>query len=78
MLVVCFELSSFVSMSSTTQQQKLLEQLRVESQMPRMQLSKSLKEFVNYVNSKRSEDPFLVGIDKKQNPFQEKNSCVLL
>lgn len=78
MLVVCFELSSFVSMSSTTQQQKLLEQLRVESQMPRMQLSKSLKEFVSYVNSHRPEDPFLVGIDKKQNPFQEKNSCVLL
>ncbi|CAD5111791.1 unnamed protein product [Dimorphilus gyrociliatus] len=59
-------------------QKKLVEQLKIESQVDRYPVSKTSEELVKYIRESQEYDPFLIGIDKKQNPFKEKSSCVVL
>lgn len=75
----CPTVSSAATMSSAiAQQKKLVEQLRVECNMQRMPLTESLKEFVGYTEQLKEQDPLIIGVDKKQNPYMEKNSCTIL
>ena len=64
--------------SNATQLKKLVEQLRVESASARMPMSQSVLELISYTEQNREQDPLIIGIDKKQNPFLEKNSCTIL
>lgn len=69
----------FISMSSAiSQQKKLVEQLRVECFIQRIPVSESIKDLLSYTEQNKEQDPLIVGIDKKQNPFMEKNSCAIL
>jgi len=65
-------------MSSITHQKKLVEQLRVECDMRRLPVSQTLSEMQQYIDQHKDHDPLIVGIEKKQNPFQEKSSCTIL
>ena len=60
------------------QQKKLVEQLRVECFMERVPLTESIKDLVNYAEGNKDQDPLIIGIDKKQNPFIEKGGCAIL
>ena len=65
-------------MSNIQAAKKLVEQLRIECEVQRVPVSQTVGDMINYMDRERENDPFLVGIDKKQNPFQEKNSCTIL
>ena len=56
----------------------MVEQLRVECFMQRLRLSETIKELLNYTEQNKEQDPLIVGIDKKLNPFMEKTSCTVL
>jgi guanine nucleotide-binding protein G(I)/G(S)/G(O) subunit gamma-7 len=54
------------------------EGLRIESTVQRVNLSRTIKEMVDYVEQHSKQDPLVVGIDKKSNHFIEKSSCSVL
>ena len=69
----------YSSMSSNiAQQKKLVEQLHVECSVNRIPLTESLAAMVKFTETHKGQDPLIVGIDKKQNPFMENRSCVIL
>ena len=66
-------------MASVVSQQKMVtEGLRIESQVQRVPMSKSVKELVDYVLQRMPQDPLIVGIDKKSNHFIEQSKCSLI
>ena len=64
--------------SNVNQFKKLVEQLRVEYTSQRVPLSTSIRDLIAYTEQNKECDPLIVGIDKKQNPYLEKNSCSIL
>jgi len=64
--------------SNTNQLKQLVEQLRVEYSSSRMPMSQSIKDLIQYSEQNKEHDPLIIGIDKKQNPYLEKNSCAIL
>ena len=64
--------------SNVNQLKKLVEQLRVEYASERVPLSASIRDLVAYTEQNKDADPLIVGIDKKQNPYLEENSCSIL
>lgn len=67
-----------VMSGAVAQQRKLVEQLRIECSITRMPLSQTIKAIVAYTEQGKENDPFLCGIDKKENPFMEKGGCAIL
>ncbi|KAK2183325.1 hypothetical protein NP493_315g03008 [Ridgeia piscesae] len=67
-----------VMSGAVAQQRKLVEQLRIECSITRMPLSQTIKAIVAYTEQAKENDPFLCGIDKKENPFMEKGGCAIL
>lgn len=66
-------------MSSVVQQRMIIDQLQAQVNMVnREPMSTTLGDLVNYIQSKFPMDPFLIGIDKKENPFMEKGGCSIL
>jgi len=66
-------------MASTLNQQKMIvEGLRIEVQVQRVFMSKSVKDLVDYTVKLVPEDPLIVGIDKKSNHFIEQSRCSLI
>lgn len=65
-------------MSNLATQKKLVEQLRVECEIRRLPVSQTINEMMNFIDQFKDEDPLIVGIDKKLNPFQEKTSCTII
>jgi hypothetical protein len=61
-----------------SQQKKFVEQLRVECNVSRLACSESIGAIVQFTEQHKEQDPLIVGIDKKQNPFCEKSSCNIL
>jgi len=59
-------------------QKMITESLRIESEVPRLQMSKTVKELVEYVTQNMPQDPLIVGIDKKSNHFIEQSKCSLI
>lgn len=64
--------------SIVTEQKMVTEGLRIESQVQRVPMSKSVKELVDYVLQRMPQDPLIVGIDKKSNHFIEQSKCSLI
>ena len=60
--------------SNTAQLKKLVEQLRVEHASARTPMSQSIADLIQYAEANREQDPLIIGIDKKQNPYLEKNN----
>jgi len=66
-------------MTSVLSQQKMItEGLRIESQAERVQMSKTVRELVDYVVQRMPQDPLIVGIDKKSNHFIEQSKCSII
>jgi len=66
-------------MSSVLTQQKMItEGLRIESQVQRVQMSKTVKDLVDYIVQRMPQDPLIVGIDKKSNHFIEQGKCSVI
>ncbi|KAK2147728.1 hypothetical protein LSH36_539g01020 [Paralvinella palmiformis] len=65
-------------MSNTSQQKKLVEQLRVEYAMSRVTMTESIKDLIAFTEEGKDHDPLIIGIDKKINPFIEKGGCSIL
>jgi len=61
-----------------SQQKKFVEQLRVECNVNRIFCSESIGAIIQYTEQHKDQDPLIIGIDKKQNPFSEKSSCAIL
>lgn len=65
--------------SNIAQQRKQVEQLRIEAQVQRSPVSQSIRKMVEYCNSNMTRDVLITGFPAgKDNPFKEKNSCVIL
>jgi len=64
--------------SVVTQQKMVTEGLRIESQVHRIPVSKTVKELVDYIMQRMPQDPLIVGIDKKSNHFIEQSKCSLI
>lgn len=65
--------------SNTSQQKKIVEQLRAECNLQRKPVSESVKEMMSFMEENNSHDVLLNGfINKKENPFVEKGGCVIL
>ncbi|GFY62198.1 guanine nucleotide-binding protein subunit gamma [Trichonephila inaurata madagascariensis] len=66
-------------MSSIQQRRKVVEQLRREASIKRINVSVAVEDLKKYVQEHESEDYILVGFhSQKANPFREKNSCSIL
>ena len=64
--------------SALAQQKKMVEQLRVECNMARLPMTESIKEFIAFTEQLKEQDPLIIGVDKKTNPYMVKNSCSIL
>lgn len=65
-------------MSNLQTTKKLVEQLRVESDVQRIPCNQTINEMMGYIRQLEPEDPLIVGIDKKSNPYMDKTSCEIL
>ena len=65
-------------MSNLQTAKKHVEQLRVECNVQRAPVSETTQQMITYIQQHLEQDHLLIGIDKKQNPFQEKSSCTVL
>jgi len=66
-------------MSSAVNQQKMItESLRVHSQVQRVKMSVATKQLIEYTLEHMSQDPLIVGIDKKSNHFIQQGKCSLI
>jgi len=66
-------------MSTLQQQRRVVEQLRRESQIKRVNVSIAIEDLKKYIGDHENEDYLLVGFhSQKANPFREKTSCVVL
>ncbi|XP_065294940.1 guanine nucleotide-binding protein subunit gamma-1-like [Dermacentor albipictus] len=69
----------FSEMSNLQQQRKIVEQLRREAGLKRMEVSAAVEDLKKYIQDHESDDYLLVGFhSQKANPFREKSSCSLL
>jgi hypothetical protein len=60
-------------------QRRLCEQLRQDAKRERMKVSIVCKDLVRYVLDHQSDDPLIVGFpSSKDNPFRDKQQCLLL
>ena len=53
-----------------------VEQLRIHYRVKRTNLSKTIKDMIDYCQSNIQEDPLIYPV--KENPFKEKKSCTIL
>ena len=61
------------------QQREQVEQLRRETSVQRIQVSKALEEIRKYIGENQASDILLMGFtNDKHNPYRESNSCALL
>lgn len=68
-----------LKMSNLQQQRKIVEQLRREAGLKRMEVSAAVEDLKKYIQDHESDDYLLVGFhSQKANPFREKSSCSLL
>ncbi|KAH7970155.1 hypothetical protein HPB49_000185 [Dermacentor silvarum] len=68
-----------LAMSNLQQQRKIVEQLRREAGLKRMEVSAAVEDLKKYIQDHESDDYLLVGFhSQKANPFREKSSCSLL
>ncbi|KPM09073.1 Enoyl-CoA hydratase [Sarcoptes scabiei] len=68
-----------INMSSLIQQRRIVDQLRRESQIKRIQVSAAIEDLKKCIMEKESEDYLLIGFcSQKANPFREKSSCSVL
>ncbi|CAG7836655.1 unnamed protein product, partial [Allacma fusca] len=65
---------------STLQQQRLIvEQLRREAAIRRINVSQAVEDIKKYIGEHEQEDYLLVGFSsQKANPFREKSSCTVI
>ncbi|KAM7286778.1 putative G-protein gamma subunit [Ixodes scapularis] len=70
---------SKLEMSTLQQQRKVVEQLRREAALKRMEVSTAIEDLKKYIREHENDDYLLVGFhSQKANPFREKSSCILL
>ncbi|KAI5212618.1 Serine/Threonine-Protein Kinase Nek3 [Manis pentadactyla] len=55
-----------------------VEQLRMESGIDRVKVSKAASNLLQFCTEQAKSDPFLVGIPAATNPFKEKKPCAIL
>lgn len=69
-----------MDMLSNLQQQRILvEQLRREAAIKRINVSQAIEDLKKYITDNEAEDYLLVGFpSQKSNPFREKSSCSML
>ncbi|CAG2102343.1 unnamed protein product [Medioppia subpectinata] len=68
-----------MTMSSLQQQRRVVEQLRKESALKRVNVSVAIEDLKKYIADHENDDYLLVGFhSQKANPFREKSSCSLL
>jgi hypothetical protein len=66
-------------MSAVQQQRKVIEQLRREAQVRRVNVSQAVDDLKKYVHDHENDDFLLVGFhSQKANPFREKGNCSIL
>ncbi|ODM93595.1 Guanine nucleotide-binding protein subunit gamma-1 [Orchesella cincta] len=70
----------YIGFMSTLQQQRLIvEQLRREAAVRRINVSQAVEEIKKFVQDHQREDCLIYGFHPpKSNPFREKNQCQLL
>lgn len=59
-------------------QKKFVEQLRVECNVNRIPCSESIVAIIQFTEQNKDQDPLIIGIDKKTNPFSEQSRCAIL
>ena len=74
----CYTTVTIATMSNLQAAKKLVEQLRVESDVQRLPVSRTIQEMIQFIEQHKEHDPLIVGIDKKTNPFHERSSCTIL
>ena len=74
----CHTTVTIATMSNLQAAKKLVEQLRVESDVQRLPVSRTIQEMIQFIEQHKEHDPLIVGIDKKTNPFHERSSCTIL
>lgn len=66
-------------LSNLQQQRLIVEQLRREAAMKRVNVSQAIEDIKKFISEHESEDYLLVGFpSQKANPFREKSSCSVL
>lgn len=72
-------LSAYNEMISIGRQRKITQQLRAEAAMPRMKVSETVKDMVDFCARMKDEDHILrCPLERKDNPFIVKGGCNVL
>lgn len=66
-------------MSSVQQHRKVVEQLRREASVKRINVSAAVDDLKRYIQEHENDDYLVVGFhSQKANPFREKSACSIL
>ncbi|XP_076355739.1 guanine nucleotide-binding protein subunit gamma-1-like isoform X1 [Tachypleus tridentatus] len=81
--MTCFQMTWYIGfetkMSTLQQQRKVVEQLRREASIRRVNVSVAIEDLKKYIQEHENDDYLLVGFhSQKANPFREKSSCTIL
>jgi len=69
----------FSQLSNVQQQRLIVEQLRREAAIKRINISAAIEDIKKFITDHEQEDYLLVGFpSQKANPFREKSSCSLI
>jgi len=74
-----FKAEKLEAMSTLQQQRLIVEQLRREAAIRRINVSQAVEDIKKYIGDHEQEDYLLIGFSsQKANPFREKSSCTLI
>ncbi|XP_037055148.1 guanine nucleotide-binding protein G(I)/G(S)/G(O) subunit gamma-2-like [Peromyscus leucopus] len=66
------------NIASIVQARNLVEQLKMETNIDRIKVSKVAADLMAYCGAHAKEDPLLIPVPASENPFGEKKFCTIL
>ncbi|XP_032884349.1 guanine nucleotide-binding protein G(I)/G(S)/G(O) subunit gamma-12 [Amblyraja radiata] len=66
------------STNNIAQATRTVQQLKKESNIERIKVSKASADLVRYCEEHAKNDPLLMGIPTSENPFKDKKPCIIL
>ncbi|XP_045725475.1 guanine nucleotide-binding protein G(I)/G(S)/G(O) subunit gamma-12-like [Mirounga angustirostris] len=70
--------SKTASTNNIAQARRTVQQLRMEASIERIKVSEASANLMSYCEEHGRRDPLLIGILTSENPFKDKETCIIL